>query len=80
MFKLFFKVITLAVFLVFLTVAVALWKGGEPFRWVGDGLKIMGKSFSEFGDSVDNFIEGSSEVRENIDKISDALSSDKDEK
>ncbi len=79
MFKFIFKGITLVFFLVFLTVSLAIWKGGEPFRWIGDGLIIMGKTVTDFGDSVDEFIEGSKEVTKNVKKIKEAMSPGEDE-
>jgi hypothetical protein len=78
MFKFIFKSITLFFFLIFLIVSLSIWKGGEPFRWVGDGLIIMGETIKDFGDSVDDFIKGSKEVRENVEKIKEVISPDKD--
>ena len=59
MFKMIFKGITIFFFIVFLVVSLAIWKGGEPFRWMGDGMIIMGRSIKNFGHSVDEFIQGS---------------------
>jgi hypothetical protein len=80
MFKFIFKSITIFFFLIFLIVSLAIWKGGEPFRWIGDGLVIMGKTVMDFGDTVDEFIEGSKEVRESVEKIKDVIITDEDEK
>jgi len=80
MFKLIFKGITIIFFLVFLTVSLALWKGGEPFRWMGDGLVIMGRDLSKFGDKVDEFISGSKEIKNNYEKIKKVITSDETEK
>ncbi len=79
MFKMIFKGITLFFFIIFLVVSLAIWKGGEPFRWLGDGLVIMGKTITDFGDSVDEFIDGSIEVRDNVKKIKEVISPDKDD-
>ena len=79
MFKLIFKGITLFFFILFLMVSLAIWKGGEPFRWLGDGLVIMGKTITDFGDTVDDFINGTKEVRDNVKKIKEAISPDNDE-
>ena len=79
MFKFIFKGITLFFFLIFLMVSLAIWKGGEPFRWLGDGMVIMGRTITDFGDSVDEFIKGSKEVTENVKKIKEVISPDKDE-
>lgn len=80
MFKIIFKGITLIFFLVFLAVSLAFWKGGEPFRWMGDGLVIMGREISSFGDRVDEFISGSKEVKENYEKIKKVITPDETEK
>jgi hypothetical protein len=79
MFKIIFKGITIFFFIVFLMVSLAIWKGGEPFRWLGDGLVIMGRTITDFGDTVDDFIKGSKEVRKNVEKIKEVISPDKDE-
>lgn len=80
MFKLIFKGIVVFFFIVFLTVSLALWKGGEPFKWLGDGLIIMGKEISRFGDHVDEFMESSKKFQKNYDKIRNVLDTDDDEK
>ena len=76
MFKFIFKEITLIFFLVFLSVSLALWKGGEPFRWIGDGLIIVGKEISSFGDKVDEFISGGKEIKNSFEKFKKVMISD----
>ena len=61
------------VFLSFLTVGLAMWKGGEPFRYFGEGVIVVGESIMKFGDFVDEFIEGGKELRNNYDKIKDVI-------
>ncbi len=80
MFKLIFKGIVIFFFIIFLSVSLAIWKGGEPFKWLGDGLVIMGKEISNFGGHVDEFIKGGKEVRKNYEKIKDVISTDDGEK
>jgi hypothetical protein len=53
MFKAIFRIITLTVFSVILIVALAVWKGGEPFIWVGKKTVVIGRALIEFGYAVD---------------------------
>lgn len=76
MFKIIFKAIVVVFFIMFLAVSLALWKGGEPFRWVGDGLVVIGNEITDFGNVVDDFIKGSKEFRDNVERVKDAISSD----
>lgn len=78
MFKLFFKTITLILFLVVLILGLSIWKGGEPFRWIGDGTQAIGRSVSEFGDFVDDVISGGKELRKNYDKLKEVLTHEKE--
>lgn len=79
MFKLIFKVMVITVFLVILSVGLAFWKGGEPFRYVGEKLIVAGKSIVKFGDFVDDSISGGKKLRNNFDKLKDVITSE-DEK
>ena len=76
MFRLIFKTMFLSIFLVFLTVALAIWKGGEPFRYFGEGVIVVGKSIMNFGDVVDEFISGGKELRQSYEKIRDVIDPD----
>jgi hypothetical protein len=78
-FKLIYKTIVITVFLVFVSIALAMWKGGEPFRIFGDGLTVVGKSIMKFGDLVDEFIDGGKKLRESYDKLKDVIDTDSDE-
>lgn len=73
MFKFIFRVMTVSVFLVFLTIGLVFWKGGEPFRWWGDGLVIIGKTISHFGDFVDDLIKKSKRLQDNYEKVGDVI-------
>lgn len=79
MFKLIFRTVIIIVFLIFLVVGVAMWKGGEPFRYFGEGVIVVGKSIVKFGDSVDEFISGGKRLRKNYDKIKDIINSEDEE-
>lgn len=80
MFKLFFRIITLIMFFVFISIGLALWKGGEPFRWVGEGTVIIGKTISGFGDFVDDVVKGSDVLQEAYEQIKKSASSERAEK
>ncbi len=69
MFKLIFRTITTIVFLIFLTIGIAFWKGGEPFRVVGEGMVTIGEKVYEAGDIVDEVIKGGKKVKKSYIKI-----------
>ncbi|MEW6601085.1 MAG: hypothetical protein AB1499_08950 [Nitrospirota bacterium] len=79
MFKLIFKTVIITIFLMFVTVALALWRGGEPFRYFGEGVTIVGKSIVTFGDYIDEFKSGSSKIQKHYDKLKDAMVPDDEE-
>ena len=76
MFKLIFKFITISIFLVFLTIGIAIWKGGEPFRWFGEGIVTIGKTVTGFGDFVDDVVSGGKKISKNYDKLKDVIDKD----
>ena len=78
MFKLFFKTITLILFLVVLVLGLSIWKGGEPFRWIGEGTQAAGRSISEFGGFVDDVISGGKELRKNYDELKEVITREKE--
>ena len=73
MFKLIFRTITTIVFLVFLTIGLAFWKGGEPFRWVGDVMVIIGDKVSDVGDLVDEMISGGKQVKKSYNELKEVI-------
>jgi hypothetical protein len=77
MFKFIFRIMTISVFLVFLTIGLVIWKGGEPFRLWGNGLVIIGETISDFGDAVDKFIGNSKKIQKNYEEIKDVIDTDK---
>jgi hypothetical protein len=79
MFKLIFRTITVMVLLIFVTVALAIWKGGEPFRYFGEGVTVVGKSIMNFGDYVDEFKSGSKNLRKKYDKVKEIIKNDDEE-
>jgi hypothetical protein len=66
MFKLIFRLISLAVISVILVVAIAVWKGGEPFRWLGEGTIAAGQIIKRFADTVDGIRKGGEKVGEQL--------------
>jgi len=73
MFKLIFRTITTIVFLIFLVIGLAFWKGGEPFRWVGDGMVNIGEKVSDVGGLVDEMIDGGSQVKKSYDELKEVI-------
>ena len=73
MFKLIFRTIILIVFLIFLAIGLAFWKGGEPFRSVGGGIVTIGEKVSEAGDLVDDMISGGKQVKKSYNEFKDAI-------
>jgi len=55
-FKAIFRIITLTVFSIILIVGLAVWKGGEPFKWAGKRIEYLGRAMIEFGDIVDELM------------------------
>jgi hypothetical protein len=77
MFRLIFRTISLFMFLLILVIGLALWKGGEPFRWFGEGLVQIGRDVTKFGDVVDEIIDGGKKISRNYDKIKEIIDSEK---
>lgn len=73
MFKLIFRTITTIIFLIFLTVGLAFWKGGEPFRWVGDGMVTIGEKISDAGDLIDEMIKGGKKVKKSYEDFKEVI-------
>jgi hypothetical protein len=73
MFKIIFRSITIIVFLIFLIIGVALWKGGEPFRWVGEGLETIGEKVSDVGDLIDEMIDGGKQVKKSYNELKEVI-------
>ncbi|MEK7308155.1 MAG: hypothetical protein AAB089_03705 [Nitrospirota bacterium] len=78
MFKLIFKIIASAVIILVIIIALAVWKGGAPFKWAGEKTVEIGKSIGKFGDLIDGIKEGKKKAGETLDKIKDAVDSAKD--
>ncbi|MEK6527614.1 MAG: hypothetical protein AABZ36_01860 [Nitrospirota bacterium] len=78
MFKLIFKTILAGVILIAIIIALAVWKGGAPFKWAGEKTVEIGKSIRKFGDFIDGIKEKKEKAGKALDKIKDAVDSTKD--
>ena len=74
MFKFIFRTITLIMFLLFLIIGLAVWKGGDPFRAMGQGIRDAGTVISKFGDLVDDIKQGGKKVHKTYDQLKDSIS------
>lgn len=79
MFKLLFRLITITMFIFFLVIGIAVWKGGEPFRILGEGTIAVGYEISRFGDFVDELAKDSRAVKKTYGKIKEAVDSETEE-
>lgn len=73
MFKLIFKAMVIIIFVVFTIVGLAMWKGGEPFRILGEGTIVIGDSLMKFGDVVDEFVDGGKKIGKSYDNLKDIV-------
>ena len=79
MFKLIFRTINIIVIIIILIVGLALWKGGEPFRWLGEGMVTIGEKVSEVGDIVDEMLDGGSKMKKSYKELKEVMDSDEEE-
>jgi len=61
-------------FLFFLTIGLAVWKGGDPFRIMGQGITEAGHIISKFGDLVDDVKLGGKKAQKTYDQLKDTIS------
>ncbi len=78
MFKIIFRTITIIVFLVILIAALAVWKGGKPFRWLGNKTESVGNAIGQFGDMIDDLKGKKEEVKKTYKDIKETLSEGKE--
>ncbi len=67
--KLIFRVTSTILILIILTVVLAFWKGGAPFRWVGEKTVAAGETIIHFGDIVDELKEGAKKAQETLKQL-----------
>ncbi len=73
MFKLISRIISLIMFLIIVIAALAFWKGGEPFRVLGEGMVIAGEEIQIFGNLIDEMKEGGEKVGEQLKEMKETL-------
>jgi len=61
-------------FLLFLIVGLAVWKGGDPFRAIGQRITVAGDVVSKFGDLVDDIRQGGEKINKTYDQLKDTIS------
>ena len=64
----------------FLSIGIAVWKGGAPFRWVGEKTVAAGRIIQKIGDYVDDIKAGSQKVKKTYKEIKGTVSPAKEEK
>lgn len=72
-FKFIFRTISLIIFFVLLIIGVAVWKGGEPFRLIGEGTIRIGNAVVQFGETVDTLKRGGEEVSDQLIQMKEAV-------
>ena len=65
--------ILIAFILFALIVLLAVWRGGEPFRWMGDKVVIAGRAIEQFGDTIDVVKRGSDKIKKKIKELKEDL-------
>ncbi len=73
MLKLIFKTILIIFILFVVTVVLAIWKGGEPFRWTGEKIAIAGRAVEKFGDTIDGIKKDSGKIKKKITELKENL-------
>jgi hypothetical protein len=59
-------------FIIFVVV-LAVWKGGEPFRWTGEKTETIGRIIQEVGDRIDEIKQGSKKAGKKIKELSEDI-------
>lgn len=76
MFRFIFRTITLIIFLSFVIIGIAVWKGGDPFRRAGDFIEGAGKTIVRFGDFVDDVKSGGKKIEKTFNQLKETISED----
>lgn len=77
MFKLIFRTVIIIVFVTFVSMGLAVWKGGEPFRWIGEKAINTGRTIQRFGDYIDGVRNRSQQIKKTYDAIKETLAPEK---
>ena len=72
-FKLIRKTISLIILIIILLVAIAIWKGGEGFRWIGKKTEQIGRSVERFGDKVDEIRSNKQKAEKTIKQLKEKI-------
>jgi len=80
MFKLIFRIMVIVVFVIFLSIGLAVWKGGAPFKWMGAKTIAVGIVIEKIGDYIDNVKDSGRKVKKTVDELKDTVSPAKKEK
>jgi len=73
MFKLISSTITTIMLLLFLAIGLAFWKGGEPFRVIGEGMITIGEKVWNVGNLVDEMIDGGKKVKKSYNEFKEVI-------
>ncbi len=77
MFRLLFKVLGLFVLAVIIFLALSLWKGGDPFRWLGQQSERAGELLKEkseeLGKEADKLKEKVGAVQDTTKKVTEGV-------
>lgn len=69
MFKLIFRTILIIFILIVIIVALAVWKGGDSFRWIGKKTESVGRAICGFGDIVDGVKKGKKKAEKTLKEL-----------
>ena len=75
MFKLISKILSFIIFIILVVVALAVWKGGEPFRWLGRKTAEAGRIIESFGELVVEMKAGKKKASEKLIEIKGSFDS-----
>jgi len=78
MFKAIFRIITLTTFSVILIIALAFWKGGEPFIWLGKKTIVIGRTLIEFGYAIDELKGKKKRIEKTYKELKDIIKTDEE--
>ncbi len=73
MFKLLFRILSLVVILIVIIVVLTIWKGGGPFKWVGEKTVEIGESIEKFADMVDEIRDGGKKTGKQLKELKRTL-------
>ncbi len=82
MFKLIGRVIGIIIILAIIFIAISLWHGGEPFRWLGKKSEQAGEVIKEksdvIGEEADRIKEKTGDIKDKTKEVADGIVKTKD--